>query len=226
MLYNPDQQKKYMKRYSIQIIIHLILIGFLFPVVVHAQEKPVNPFVEPKRVDHPWLFEGIIGFQFGTASIIEVSPTLGYHLTPTLIPGVSFTYQFSRFPDFYINTETNERYDLRINITGGRIFTRYLFSNWFDGLLGGLFAQAEFEYLSYMREFTLDASGKYVDRYGFPYSRGSETVRVPGFLIGGGLMQPVGENVFTNILVLYNINETRDTPYSNPVIRIGFGVGF
>lgn len=173
------------------------------------------------------MFGGIVGFQFGSITYIEVSPIAGYRLSKNFVPGVGFTYQFSKFNDYYINTDNGETLDQKVSIIGGRIFGRYYFSDFFDGILGGLFAHAEFEYLSYNRHYSIDPSGKYVDRYyGRRYSDGSETVGVPGLLIGGGLKQSIGGRGFADILVLYNLNQTVNTPYANPVIRIGFGVGF
>lgn len=190
-----------------------------------AQEQRSNPFIERQQVENPWIFEGIVGFQFGTFSLLELSPVAGYKVSESFVPGLGLTYQFSNYQNFYLNTETGKQEDRKMNILGARIFGRYYFSNWFEGLLSGLFAHAEFEYLTYTREFVMDGNGKYVDRYGYPYSRGNENLRIPGLLIGGGLVQPIGGKLYTNILVLYNLNQTRDTPYSNPIFRIGFGVG-
>ncbi len=215
---------------------HLIITGLLLLLMlnvhqlnaqqIHDREQPVNPFVEQQNDERRWLFEGIVGFQFGAYSLLELSPVAGYRVTRNFVPGIGLSYQFGNYRNFYLDTETGNHEDRNTNIYGGRLFARYYFRDWFQGLLSGLFAHAEFEYLTFNREFVMDSRGKFVDRYGYPYSKGDETLQIPGFLVGGGLVQPIGGKVYSNILILYNLNQTRDTPYSNPVFRIGFGVGF
>jgi hypothetical protein len=46
-----------------------------------------------------------------------------------------------------------------------------------------------------------------------------------GLYVGGGYRQPLGENSSLNILLLYNLNQDRNSPYQNPIVRIGFGFG-
>lgn len=199
---------------------YLIIIGVFLMITMNAQ----NPYQE-KPFASKLLFEGIVGLQFGTITAVEVSPMVGYKVTSSLVAGVGFTYQYSNYPDFYLNLENGNLSDRKINIVGGRLFGRYYFADWFEGLLGGLFVHGEYEHLVYSRNFTENRNGKYVDIYGIPYSIGNQKVTVPGVLIGGGLQQPIGGRGYTSILILYNLNETKDTPYSNPIFRIGFGVG-
>ena len=47
-----------------------------------------------------------------------------------------------------------------------------------------------------------------------------------GFLVGGGLSQRIGMYNSVSFMVLWDINESTYTPYSNPVFRIGFNVFF
>lgn len=205
--------------------LHLIIMAFLvFPSLLIAQSKPQNPYLEQNQ-KNKWIFEGIVGFQFGTITLIEASPLAGYKITPAFAAGLGATYQYSNYRDFYLNTENETLVNRTINILGGRLFTRYYLSKWLEGILNGLFAHAEYEFLTYKRNFVLDANGKYVDRFGYPYSKGEENIRVPGLLVGGGLNQPLGKSAYASILILYNLNETRNTPYKNPVFRIGFGFG-
>jgi len=200
--------------------VHLIIIGVVVTMALSAQ----NPY-QKKPLASRLLFEGIVGLQFGTITAIEVSPMIGYKVTNSFVAGIGFTYQYSNYPNFYLNLENGDLVDRKVNIFGGRLFGRYYFAEWFEGLLGGLFLHGEYEHLVYSRNFTEDRNGKYVDIYGIPYSIGDQKVTVPGVLIGGGLQQSIGGRGYTSILILYNLNETKDTPYSNPIFRIGFGVG-
>jgi hypothetical protein len=40
--------------------------------------------------------------------------------------------------------------------------------------------------------------------------------------VGGGVYQPIGRRSGFLIMVLWNLNETASSPYSNPIFRIGF----
>jgi hypothetical protein len=215
-----------MKRTGLLLVtLHLILYSFFWLGEIYGQTAQQNPYTQESFADR-LMFGGIVGFQFGSITYIEVSPIIGYRLSKNFVPGAGFTYQYSRFKDYYINTENGETLDQKINIIGGRAFARYYLNDVLNGIFGGLFAHAEFEYLSYTRHYRIDPAGKYVDRYyGKRYSDGHETVGVPGLLVGGGLKQSIGGRAFADILILYNLNQTKDTPYSNPIIRIGFGVG-
>ena len=208
------------------LILHLIIIWCIWQNELYGQTPGQNPYQQEPFANR-LIVGGIIGFQFGTVTYIEASPIVGYRVSDNFLPGIGLTYQFTKFNDYYINLENGETLDQKVNILGGRIFGRFYFNDLLDGILGGLFLQGEFEYLTFTRHYRIDPSGKYTDRYyARRYSKGNETVHVPGLLIGGGLKQSIGGRAFADILILYNLNQTKDTPYSNPVIRIGVGVGF
>jgi hypothetical protein len=107
--------------------------------------------------------------------------------------------RFTYLYSYYSNYGTKYSY----NDFGGSLFARYYLFNF-------LFVHAEFEELS---------SQYYL-------SDGSKTRKwVPGLFVGGGLYQRFG-NTFTSLAILFNVLESEYSPYSNPIIRIGFGVGF
>ncbi len=41
-------------------------------------------------------------------------------------------------------------------------------------------------------------------------------------LVGGGIRQPISERSYSFILILWDLNEGYNTPYQNPVIKVGF----
>jgi len=49
---------------------------------------------------------------------------------------------------------------------------------------------------------------------------------VNSLYVGGGLYQSIGGAGFATITILYDVFEDPYSPYNNPLIRIGFGVGF
>jgi len=190
-----------------------------------AQQTRPNPYAQEEKPGK-LVIEGIVGFQFGSITFIEASPMIGYKLSRNFMAGLGFTYQYSEMRDYYLNTQTNETVSRKNNIMGVRVFGRYFIPEISDVLQGRLFLQAEYEYLTYALDFKLDAGGNYIDPFGYPYAKGNEKIGVNGVLVGGGLNQNLGKKMFANILVLYNLNHTRETPYSNPVIRVGIGAGF
>lgn len=85
---------------------------------------------------------------------------------------------------------------------GARVYSSFYI--WRD-----LFAHLEYEALNL----------EYYDRIG-------ERGFIHNIFIGGGYRQWIGNRAFAMVTVLYNVNESRYSPYRNPIIRIGFGVGF
>ncbi len=150
-------------------------------------EKPQNRIV----------VGGGLGLQFGTITMIDISPTIGYKVTERFMPGIGINYQYYKDTRFEPDYETN--------IIGGSVFARYY-------LWENLFAHAEYQRLGY-------------DQLLYP-SKEKERVTVDSYLIGGGYRQWIGGNFAATIVVLFNLNESIDSPYSNPIFRLGFQTGF
>ena len=144
-------------------------------------------------------FGGNFGLQFGNQTLVDINPLMGYRLTEKLSVGVTATYIYYKVTDpynFYPTYSTN--------IYGGSLFTRYF-------LLENIFAHVEREVLN------LEVPNHFLHRY--------ERQNVFGFYVGGGFRQEIGDRSSLNIMLLYNLNQDRNSPYQNPIIRIGFGFG-
>lgn len=87
------------------------------------------------------------------------------------------------------------------SITGGRIFARY-------SVLNNLFLHNEYEILK---------SNWYLNQRLFS---------VKSLLTGVGYSQPIGERSAFTIMGLWNIYYKPIAIYNNPIIRVGFNVGF
>lgn len=87
------------------------------------------------------------------------------------------------------------------SIYGGNIFGRYY-------ILENVFVHGEYEILN-------------VDSYDFPGVR----TNIENIYVGGGFRQALGSNSFLTIMALWNINENKYSPYSNPIIRMGVNFG-
>ena len=131
-------------------------------------------------------------------TLIDISPKLGYKITKELAAGIGATY-------IYIRDNRIKGFEYHSNIYGGRIFGQYqIFEN--------VLAYTEFEVLNLE---TLD---------GFTYQL--KRRNVSSFLVGGGYTQSLGENSSAVILVLWNLLDSKYSIYQNPIIRIGFNIGF
>lgn len=144
------------------------------------------------------FYGGGFGLQFGTVTLIELSPLIGYKVTPKFGIGISPSYKYYRIMNY-----NSQSVNLETNVFGGSVFARYM-------IIESIFAHAEYETLYYKIHFP----GSPIDMKQYN-----------SLLVGGGYRQMIGENAAMNLMVLWNLNDTPDSPYSNPVIRIGFSVG-
>lgn len=149
-------------------------------------------------------FGGNLGASFGRWTFVDISPMVGYRITPKFSLGVGATYQYQRQNDNGGNLLWKQ------SVYGGRAFSRYDIATDFLGV-GNLFAHAEYEAL--------------VAKFAFNNIVGtSENTNVfPAFFIGGGLAFPIGNRSAFTISALYNPFYDQDnTLYGNPFqFRIG-----
>ena len=144
---------------------------------------------------------GSIGLQFGTQTMIEASPILGYKINKNFAAGIGVTYQYYRL-NYYGNI-------LKTSIYGGSVFTRYYF-------LENFFLHGEYE--------ALNVETAFFDPGHFYHKE--ERYWVGSVLAGGGYRQFIGENSSFNIMILYNFNDTPYSPYTSPLIyRVGIDIG-
>ena len=77
--------------------------------------------------------------------------------------------------------------------------------------------------MTYTRPYT--QSGPPPDGYirddTFWYRPGNQVIRINSVFVGGGYRQPIGNRVAMEFLLLYNINDSYNSPYSNPIFRHG-----
>jgi len=168
---------------------------------------------------------GNLGFQFGTVTGIMVSPEVRIRTFDQLYVGIGFTYQYFMYRDYYWDNLNKQFLDFSSNVYGGRIYLRYYLRSIFNNWLGNLFAHAEYEYMTYQQPFQPDPRGYIFDPGGWPYLPGKNIVFYNSVLVGAGYSQPIGGRVFMDMLILFNLNDTYYSFYSNPVFRIGVGVG-
>lgn len=160
------------------------------------------------------FFGGNFGLQLGTITNIELSPLVGYKITPDFSAGTGIRYEFYRTSGKYSYYQNS----YSTSIYGSSVFTRYMFFRDLGeklrlGTGSALFAHAEYEVLSLEKKYfeypppPPDTEGRFI---------------VQSVLVGGGLFQPVGRRGGVLFMVLWNLNESFDSPYSNPIMRVGF----
>lgn len=190
-----------MMRKSITFILIIGMITFTAGSVVaqyentsgQKQEGKVKKKSKPPRVNK-WFVGGMLGAGFSSySSYVEVSPLLGYKITPAFHVGTRITYIWNSFeflPDERVN----------LHHYGGSLFARYI-------IFKGLFGHIEYEALSF-------------DYYEYPREW------ISSLFLGGGYFQDIGGRGFASFAILFNVLDSPYSPYTNPIIRIGFGVGF
>lgn len=193
---------------KIKILIPFILIIFLSFCYSEVAAQYENTSGQKKEGDvkkrpkpqkpNRWFVGGMIGAGFSSySSYVEVSPLVGFKITPAFHVGTRITYIYNSYVA-YRGTMAEKRVNL--NHYGASLFARYI-------IFKGLFAQAEYEALSF-------------DYYEFPREW------ISSLFIGGGYYQNIGGRGFASFAILFNVLENVDSPYTNPVIRIGFGGSF
>ena len=170
------------------------------------------------------FFGGNFGLMIGTYTDIEISPTVGYFITPRLSAGVGVTYKYFNNRDHFIvgYDPVTRRWifeRLETHIWGGRIFANYVIINdvneWIPFLPNmRIFAHTEYEALSYEKKM-------------FPRYSKDDTGRITfhSFLAGGGFRFPMGRRSSFNLTLLWKLNSNSqlDEIYgSGPIIRVGF----
>lgn len=171
--------------------LYTFLLIFSLQIAANAQREIYSDSIPFKD---RLYFGGNFGMQFGTMTLLDISPLVGVMITPKFSSGVGITYQY--FNDKrYIGGETSSY--------GGRIFSRY-------NILPNIFAHAELESINF-------------DNYNFLADR-FERIWTNSLFLGGGYFAPFGPRGGANFTFLYNVlHDNLRSPYNEPyVIRVGF----
>jgi hypothetical protein len=155
------------------------------------------------------FFGGNFGLMFGTNTLINVSPQVGYRFSNLFSAGVGINGQYLNQRVFYTNGAEAGRW--RQGVVGLNIFGRV---NPIDQIM--IQVQPEANYL--FGNETL-------------YGRNPETTKldaviVPSLLIGGGLVLPSGRGAMI-VSVFYDVLQRERSPYQNrPIYNFGYNFGF
>jgi hypothetical protein len=194
-----------MKKHGIiSFLLTIILTGLLFTNSFAQFGQPSNDRDKQEFKMQKRLYVGG-GLGFGISSYstsLMIAPVVGYRLSPSFDVGTRINYTYYRYNDDLLKYSTNNY--------GLAFFTRYYLFFFRD-----LFLHAEYEALNYEQV--------YLD-YNYQVDH-KERVWVSSLFVGGGYRQWIGNTAFVGITVLWNLLDDLDSPYSNPIFRIGVGVG-
>jgi len=175
------------------------LILFFLTILLHnSYSQEYDPYTyqdidEKKVLSDKVFFGGGLGLQFGTFTLIKLTPEIGFRPVEILETGIGAYYMYSK----------NFVYHISSHVYGGSGFARlYVFQNFF---LKGEYELLNVDEIDY-------TTGYYSGRRIF----------VPGLLGGIGYRQQVGKRSAFLTTVLYNFTMTENTPYYNPVFKVSF----
>ena len=143
---------------------------------------------------------GNFGLAFGTITIVDISPSVGYQFTPMFQVGAGIVY------NYYSDARWNPRFTTSTYGAGPYFQFRPII-----GSFRNVFFHAEYGLLNH-------------DINRSPY-RPEEREWVHYPLIGGGAFLPVGSNGGLTVSLLWNLYETDKSLYTNPILRVGFSFG-
>ncbi|MBK6730544.1 MAG: hypothetical protein IPG60_06100 [Bacteroidetes bacterium] len=193
-----------MHKIFVYLLFTLLIIGFdnskvfsqLTP--IDNEETDNKPSKGSGFQANRFVVGGYLGAQFGNFTAIDVSPLVGYRVTPKFTPGLGMTYQYVSY-----NDPTGYYQSYNSNIIGPRVFADY-------DIFYGLFAHAEYEHLWF----------KYDDSF-ITY----KDVQ-PGLFVGGGLNLSAGANSSFQILAIWNLLwDSQNLIYGSP-FTLRFGMAF
>ena len=152
---------------------------------------------------------------FGSRTYIELGPLVGYHVNDRLVVGLG--------PDYIYSSQKASPaypYSYESHSFGLKGFGRFsLITNAEEflpiKLFNDLFVQVEYEALSMENAYSAPPGSP--DQGRFIYH---------AILLGGGFNQRVGMYNSVSFTVLWDINGTSLSPYSNPIFRVGFNTFF
>jgi hypothetical protein len=168
----------------------LLFLGFHFTAYAQREIDSEAKFTFKSRS----YYGGSLGLQFGTVTLVDLSPLMGIMLNSRLSTGLGATYQYYEDNRFQGNAGSS---------FGGRAFVRY-------NLLPNIFAYSEGETINW-------------NAYNYGQDNFQRTW-TEAFFIGGGYFASFGPRGGANFTFLYNLRySNREAYYIEPyLIRVGF----
>jgi len=195
------------REFAIKPLLMLLIIALL-ATNVSAQLK----VKERKTFSEKIFFGGTVGMVFGSVTRIDILPQVGMWVIPNWAIGIGGRYTF-RKENYSIVSGQSRPY--KAHIWGVSAFTQVLPFPDLDkafkiGIHGGPIFQGEWE-------------GLYLDKSMYSPTASSKEDKgwVHQILVGIGYRFPLGDKAALNILAMWNLTDSRYSPYtSNPMLRV------
>ncbi len=171
--------------------------------------RPVQDEAPKKGFDKSRLFfGGNFGLNFGTYTVINVSPQLGYRFTDRFAAGAGINYIYYNYKSYY---------------SDGSLYSKDIYSYAGMNVFGRVYPIQQFFIQAQPELNYVWGKTKYYDGYPDYKLKGQF---VPSLLLGGGAAIPAGSGAIT-ISVLYDVLQNRLSPYYHQAVYgIGFNFGF
>jgi hypothetical protein len=183
-------------------IFGLLFFGIGLMSGVMAQSTEGNGGFDKSKL----FFGGNLGLAFGTYTIINVSPLVGYQFTPFFAAGVGINYSYYGYSDGY--------YKYNQSYAGMSVFGRV-------SPIRQFFIQVQPEI-----NYIWGTETPYDNNQGLPTYK-IPTQFVPSLLLGGGAAIPTGPNGAFTISVMYDVIQNPWSPYYHQAVYgFGYNVGF
>jgi len=163
------------------------------------EPKYSTPPDSKRSIKDRFYVGGYLGLQFGTYTSIDISPLVGYRVTPDFNVGIGVLYTYTSFD--YGGTIGQHGY----SSWGGRLTANYTLFNF-------LALGIEYQYRT-------------VELYNV-YEQSFEDQGVNVLFLGGGIRQKVGGNTYMFLMAYYDVLQEEYSPYNSVVLRIGVSAGF
>ena len=145
------------------------------------------------------LIESNLGLQFGSETIIDIAMSVGFLVTDRFIVGAGGSFDYFQATTIY-NTS------IQTFFYGPKVYARY-------HVIENAFAHIEYE--------SLCLESKYFD---LKDEYDTERFWIHNLYVGGGYSQKINKKSMFNLIILFNLNDQINSPYANPVIRLGYVV--
>jgi hypothetical protein len=170
-----------------------------------------------KNTDSKFFYGGNLGLMFGTYTIIDISPEVGYRVTEKFHVGTGFNYTYYKYKQdgTYNGSNPTDGVSYSSSIYGVRFFTRFY-------VLDNIFLHVEDDYIN----LDLPTYPELYPKYDVSLRR----LWLNSVLVGGGYGYAFNvDGPWLSMTVLFRVNHNIYDdfyPYQNPIIRIGLGFGF
>ncbi len=178
-----------------KIIFTLFLIFSLYVSSFSQEYDPYTYQDIKKKSTFPdkLILGGGFGLQFGTVTIIKLTPEIGCRLTEKTDVGIGMYYLYAH----------NHFYNYTDNIYGGKLFSRYY-------VTPNFFLTGEYEMLN-IADYDI-MTGQMT----------GQRIFIEGLPLGIGWKQQLGNRFAILTTLMYDVLLNEKTPYSNPIFRVSF----